>query len=295
MRDSLNNIHNKQTDEDRHKENPEIDSDSMDDYLDVSGNSFLNETESSLNDSERTNRIVELRRIASEQMGGEYLTDEQIADDALSAQISVNRSGADLKDQPKMVSVMEEPLAEEDMPSLEEASNPGDRKKLKTIYLSLGSFIAAVLLISGTAFVVNQEDSPEQTVRGQSIVAGEEINNNDEGSQDSNSESSDNSSSSESASVQVPRGGSEVEYSITAEGNIGSVSVAWLDGSGTPDDQVNVALPWSKTVGARSSVSPMMKASSSGYGTLTCTITDDGEEIAEETVSGDSPEITCDS
>ena len=39
--------------------------------------------------------------------------------------------------------------------------------------------------------------------------------------------------------------------------------------------------------------SPVLKANSSGTGTVTCTITSDGQVISRDTRSGDNPTVSC--
>lgn len=247
-----------------------------------------------IDDQESRQRASELRKIANRRSNlhnYEYLEDKDIVENLADAQQAVNRSSS-VDNLPKMTKMMDEPLESDIQIPIEKAADPGDSDKTKKIaqvvFGSLGAVIAIALLI----IAFNPKEQVPEVKQGQSIIAGEQIDNSKRNSNPAPTQTKATTPSSDT-NVAVPRGGSKITYEITAEGDIKGVSLSWMDGNGIPDSQIDATLPFSKTIGARASVSPMMKANSSGYGTLTCKIKKNGKTINEQTISGDSPSIEC--
>lgn len=94
-------------------------------------------------------------------------------------------------------------------------------------------------------------------------------------------------------SVDVPENGSLVKYEINTQGDISEVALSYIDKEGNAQSNTNVSLPWSTTIGMEQGYSPVLKANSSGTGTVTCTITSDGQVISRDTRSGDNPTVSC--
>lgn len=295
IHDELRNIH--ENNEDNYLEDNSYDDifSQLDNEKEDELNDYSEDYEENLEDQDTPNRVAELRRVANERLrdkNSHYLTDDEIAENAISAQRTVNKSGEEKK-VPNLVKIMGDPVPESDLKPIEEMADPGDTKKIRIIGAIAASVVAFSLILALAIVAFGKEKEPETTARGQSVIAGEQIESQSNSGQNPTSTSAQNSDSSTSENVSVPRGGSKISYEIEAEGEVKGVSLSWIDGNGVPDSQVDASLPFKKIVGAKSSVSPMMKANSSGYGTLTCTIKKNGKKIAEETVSGDSPTIEC--
>lgn len=246
------------------------------------------------NDRESVERVSELRKLAHEKsQTGQYtyLDDDDITDDLAYIQSTVNRNSR-AENSPKMTRLMDDPLPYGEEAPIDEAVDPGDSKSTRKIAKIFASALGGIAIIAIMIVALAPRDHAPEVTRGQSVVAGEQIDNN-KNKGDNTQDQPQRKETKTNTNVVVPKGGSKTTYEMTAEGDIKGVSISWLDGNGIPDSQIDASLPFSKTVGMKPSVSPTVKANSSGYGTLTCKIKKNGKTISEQTVSGDSPTIQC--
>lgn len=171
-------------------------------------------------------------------------------------------------------------------------SDPGDNKRMKGM-LALSASLVGVLvigLIFGSWY--NPGDNTSNVVLSGPVTIGDgEVI---EPGSIAPQNQTNSGGSTDNTDVRVPEGGSLVNYRIEVEGDINAISLAYVTGSGDQDSVTGVtSFPWSKSVGMRSSVNPQFAVNSSGYGTVTCIITQDGEKVAEKTVSGEKPQVEC--
>lgn len=170
--------------------------------------------------------------------------------------------------------------------------DPGDNKRMKGMLALSASLIGVLVigLIVGSWY--NPGDNTSNVVLSGPVTIGDgeviEPGNITTQNQTNSGGSTNNTD------VRVPEGGSLVNYRIEVEGDIDAISLAYVTGSGDQDSVTGVtSFPWSKSVGMRSSVNPQFAVNSSGYGTVTCIITQDGEKVSEKTVSGEKPQVEC--
>lgn len=170
--------------------------------------------------------------------------------------------------------------------------DPGDNKRMKGMLALSASLIGVLIigLIFGSWY--NPGDNTSNVVLSGPVTIGDgEVI---EPGSIAPQNQTNSGGSTDNTDVRVPEGGSLVNYRIEVEGDINAISLAYVTGSGDQDSVTGVtSFPWSKSVGMRSSVNPQFAVNSSGYGTVTCIITQDGEKVAEKTVSGEKPQVEC--
>ena len=170
--------------------------------------------------------------------------------------------------------------------------DPGDNKRMKGMLALSASLIGVLIigLIFGSWY--NPGDNTSNVVLSGPVTIGDgEVI---EPGRIAPQNQTNSGGSTDNTDVRVPEGGSLVNYRIEVEGDINAISLAYVTGSGDQDSVTGVtSFPWSKSVGMRSSVNPQFAVNSSGYGTVTCIITQDGEKVAEKTVSGEKPQVEC--
>ena len=170
--------------------------------------------------------------------------------------------------------------------------DPGDNQRMKGMLALSASLIGVLIigLIFGSWY--NPGDNTSNVVLSGPVTIGDgEVI---EPGSIAPQNQTNSGGSTDNTDVRVPEGGSLVNYRIEVEGDINAISLAYVTGSGDQDSVTGVtSFPWSKSVGMRSSVNPQFAVNSSGYGTVTCIITQDGEKVAEKTVSGEKPQVEC--
>lgn len=85
-----------------------------------------------------------------------------------------------------------------------------------------------------------------------------------------------------------------VSYVVTTEGDIDGLSASFINGAGQPEDETGISTGWVKKVSLNTDeVSPKFAVSSTGSGTVICSIEIDGKEVEKQTSAGDSPTVRC--
>lgn len=238
----------------------------------------------SLSDNEEfSHRFNKLKELSSREDVSEDV------DDIIQKQLETNRN-INLNKQSNHIAVNLLDIQEEQQYFNNKA---GDEKRIKMIsFTVLGVLVFSVLALFIIPIMTTNkqevaENKPQNLNIGEIIGESNDANNNVE----ENDTNSNNPSASEE--VEVPEDGKKIDYEITTSGDIQSASVAWVNGAGEAEDQTGVSIPWTLSVGAEKNVNPILAASTNGEGTVTCTIKEDGKEIATKSSSGKSPEVTC--
>lgn len=237
----------------------------------------------SLNDNEEySHRFNKLKELSSRED-----TDEDI-DDIIQKQLETNRN-INVNKQSNHIAVNLLDIEEEQQKFNDKA---GDEKRLKILWTSVFALavfaLIAILIIPAITNTHKEvaENKPQNLNIGE--IIGESNNSNNSDDTDNN-----NNNTQPSEEVEIPEDGKKIDYEITTNGNIQTASVAWVNGAGEAEDKTGVSIPWTLSVGAKKNVNPILAASTNGEGTVTCTIKEDGKEIATKSSSGNSPEVTC--
>lgn len=217
-------------------------------------------------------------------------------DDSLLEQVEYNRYVLDGSDIAEDVSLIDDPDESHDKPS---------RFSEETIrYANMFMWFLGFLLLLVTAVIMISlivSKNSEKDIASDNYVS--PSNNNPvgngelyspEGENSSNGETSAAPITSNSENMEAPEGGSLVRYEITTQGDISGVALSYIDATGGAESNSGVSLPWSTTVPMERGYNPIIKANSEGTGTITCTITSDGNVISKDTNSGDNPSVSCD-
>lgn len=169
------------------------------------------------------------------------------------------------------------------------------------LIFALGLFITAMVvsLISTKnsekdIAAENYISPPHNNPAGNGQIYNPSDNQNDSSVPTSSIEENNRSNSSDD-NVSAPDNGSLVKYEISTQGDISEVALSYIDEEGNAQSNTNVSLPWSTTIGMEQGYSPVLKANSNGTGTVTCTISSNGEVISRDTRSGDNPTVSCES
>lgn len=85
----------------------------------------------------------------------------------------------------------------------------------------------------------------------------------------------------------------EIKYELISEGGVKTVSVSYINGSGSKESETGVTLPWSKSISSGDSITPHFAANPGERGTLTCKIYRGDKKIAEDTASGENASVEC--
>ena len=219
-------------------------------------------------------------------------------EEELKKQMLYNRSrGIDIAELPKDVVLIDDPEPEESAKKVDEsAMNPGDNKTMKVLRVMSFFMVAVIILgVVGYLHIIKRDEEARYvapTEVGQNIGAGDVLGLNETPTTSSISTDVPDSIG-EEEKVEVPAGGSKVTYKVSVEDGIKAASVAYIDGDGKAQTDSGIILPWSKTIGAEKSVSPHIAVTTSGYGTVTCSIYQNSKKISEKTISGESPSIEC--
>lgn len=179
----------------------------------------------------------------------------------------------------------------------------GDAKTVHgaTVFLISCVFLCVASIVFGAWITSASKPDPIDPLAAQkngpvAMGSGNPIDssNNDSASAPTTGASPGGQNESHSEGVRIPEGGVKVEYKITATGDVKGSSATYLEGDGTQEKALNIKLPWTKSVGMEGDVFPQIAVSSTGSGvTLTCSIFEEGEEIAKEISSGDNPTVEC--
>lgn len=223
-----------------------------------------------------------LRKISQPKKKGEL--DEDFEQDII-RQASTNRRASAISSLPSGVALLPD---KQDIIIPQPNDSPGDDKSMRGV-LALSLSILGIIAVCFGGYTISQLIKEEETtVQAQPLEQGP-------GTRVSVHEGSSHSpgAGAASTSVNVPEGGSLVEYRISMEGEKGSSSLSYIDGSGKAQQEVGVKLPWSKDIGAEPGTFPQIAVTSTGSGTLTCYIDVDGEQASVETSSGDQPTVEC--
>lgn len=240
----------------------------------------------------------ELKAFLASNGEGDYEYDEE--DEHLQEQVEYNRYLLRDSEIAEDVSLIDDPDDTYNKPSKfsEETIRYANMFRIILIF-AIGLFITAMIvsLISTKnsekdIAAENYISPPHNNPAGNGQIYNPSDNQNDSSVPTSNIEEDNNSNSSED-NVDVPENGSLVKYEISTQGDISEVALSYIDEEGNAQSNTNVSLPWSTTIGMEQGYSPVLKANSSGTGTVTCTITSDGQVISRDTRSGDNPTVSC--
>ena len=229
---------------------------------------------------------------------GELLDDDDMTDDEKDLEHILEMQRIDNKRyvsrhrfQPGSVMLVNDAVEEEIR--TDDGRDPGDNTAMKVV-AGIGVLLVLLMVASFVfQFFYNPEPDTNdirthgQTTLGPGDIIAQQTDNAQDDTQGAGSDVSD-------GDVRVPEGGSLVRYTIVTEGDINSVSTAYISAAGSQDSETGIeAFPWSTSVGMRDSINPQIAVNSSGYGTVTCTITSDGEKVSEKTSSGENPSVEC--
>lgn len=218
-----------------------------------------------------------------------------IEDDSLLEQVEYNRYVLDGSDIAEDVSLIDDPDENHDKPS---------RFSEETIrYANMFMWFLGFLILLVTAIIMISlivSKNSEKDIASDNYIS--PSNNNPIGNGELYSPEEESSSNEEASSaapttsdnMEAPEGGSLVRYEITTQGDISGVALSYIDATGGAESNSGVSLPWSTTVPMERGYTPIIKANSEGTGTITCTITSDGNVISRDTNSGDNPSVSCD-
>ena len=98
-----------------------------------------------------------------------------------------------------------------------------------------------------------------------------------------------NAISSEDVSMEM----SSVTYKVTADGAINNAATSFIEQTGQESTDSFMTFPWEKTVTLSSNIVPQLGVATVGEGTVTCTVTQDGKEIASKSADGKDPTVIC--
>lgn len=193
------------------------------------------------------------------------------------------------------ISLIDDPV---ELSIAKDVKGPGDDNNIRLVKTLVIALVFCVFLSPFLAvyFANMERDNEEVTASsGQNISIGDLIDNNGSiaNSNNNSGEQSQSALPPSTDTVDVPEGGSKITYEISTEGDIRSASVAWVSGVGQTENQAGVTLPWSISIGAQANTNPVLAATTTGSGTVTCKILQDDVQIATKSASGDSPEVTC--
>lgn len=173
--------------------------------------------------------------------------------------------------------------------------DPGDNKWMKAmLFLALAFILVLVSGIIFGAWYKPEDNTGNVNLSGPVTIAEGEIIDPSNPPTTTDGTSGGSSDRVSDDDIRVPEGGSIVRYRIEVEGEVNAASVAYIDGSGDQESETGItSFPWEEALGMRDSTNPQIAINSSGYGTVTCIITQDGDEVAEKTVSGENPSVEC--
>lgn len=223
--------------------------------------------------------------------------DDDSHTNALRSQLNLNRQNSVKTDAPYDTHLIDDPVP--DYGTMREVEDgPGDSANTRhMMFLSIAVIICVIGMIVMSVMMFAFMSKPEPTSLGNTpVTVGQgdpidDITSGDNSSSD-NSDSDSNSGNNDSFSSDDSQSNRMV-YEVEAEGDIQAASVSYIGAAGAAQQETGITLPWTKSMKSSKSVSPHMAVSSTGRGTLTCTITKDGEEISTKTASGESPSVEC--
>lgn len=166
-------------------------------------------------------------------------------------------------------------------------------KKVISLKNKAIAFAAGIAVIGGVTYFSNSYEVTDTVSKGNPPVSSihEEIQadpSSGDGASNDNSNSGGNNSE-----VEVPKGGSKIKYSVSAEGGISQTAISWIDGDGNQAQDAGASVPWSKTVGMDKGKTSAVAINTSGNGSIKCSIYKNGKLVARDSASGDSPTIQC--
>lgn len=172
-------------------------------------------------------------------------------------------------------------------------SDPEDEKDNRRL-LSLAASIIAIIASAAILIplIMGGNEQPQTTARGNDVGNGSLIDNSLNVSGNNNQESQNNSNPDEE--IDVPSGGKEVLYELISEDDsFTGISATWVKEGKTTESASNISSPWRRSVGIEKDSTPILRANTTGFGTITCRIVIDGQTVSEDTVSGEDPQVGC--
>lgn len=220
-------------------------------------------------------------------------TSAALTEELLAKQRAENRrrSSSDFDGIPDDIDLVLPITAEDELVRPEGSPDPGD-KKIIPIAAAIAAGIAVIsaglvgLLFNHFSHVeqpqARETISPEHAVSGSAITGAPVV-----------LPTQLSAPEQQQREVVIPEGGKRIEYLVRADRGIAAASTRYVNGSGGADPEDGISLPWTKVVGMKKDVTPLFKVSTTGDGTITCEIKENGHTIAQQTVSGNNPTVEC--